>query len=523
MPTIGRHQIFDAVRSVFAQKDVRSIQLLIGVDAPIGDFGDIIELLEGTPSHVTVCLFYPGYSTSVRHGGLHPSRDGGTLRATLTYLANARYVAYLDDDNWWDPTHLKKLLAAIDGRDWAFSHRWFVHPESKHVVCEDSWESVGPGKGIFLEKFGGWVDPNCLMLDKLACEPVIRWWGIPLPGDQKAMSADRHVYDFLQRKSAPGEVTEPTVFYTMQPQDVIHPQRLRVMGELYDKAGESTTPITQAIPPRLSLVTTCKGRLHHLKQTLPLMVAMPDVEVIVVDYGCPQGAAAWVRETHPKVKVIEVTDDPGFHLSRARNIGGREATAPWILFIDVDVLIDNTFSLWFREHARYGSYYLPEPLDLEAFGTVLCSKTSFDLVDGYDEAFRGWGGEDWDLYYRLRRAGLIQGSYPLNLVDPIRHEDAERYTFHTAKSKEHHHLVSQIYFYMKWDLEMIRKRFLALEERKDLMQRARELSAQFVQHGQVREAIGLGENLDATRFTAWKIERQIIYDLSRRLDANSGY
>jgi hypothetical protein len=164
------------------------------------------------------------------------------LRTVLTYLANARYVAYLDDDNWWAPNHLQSLLAAIDGKSWAFSHRWFVHPVTRHVVCEDSWESVGPGKGIFRDKFGGWVDPNCLMFDKLSCEEVIRWWGIPLPGDQKAMSADRHVYDYLQQHGPPGECREPTVFYAMQPDDVIHAQRLRVMGELYNKAGGDAVP-----------------------------------------------------------------------------------------------------------------------------------------------------------------------------------------------------------------------------------------------------------------------------------------
>lgn len=241
-PTVGRRSAVDAVASVFAQTGTLRIQLLIGVDAPKGSFTELIECLESGPPDVTTYLFYPGYSTSVRHGGLHPARDGGVLRTVLTYLANARYVAYLDDDNWWAPNHLQSLLAAIAGRTWAFSHRWFVHPVTRKVVCEDSWESVGPGKGIFRERFGGWVDPSCLMFDKLSCEPAIRWWSIPLPGDEKAMSADRNVYDFLQRNGPPGEVSEPTVFYAMQSDDAIHPHRLSVMGELYEEAGGVVVP-----------------------------------------------------------------------------------------------------------------------------------------------------------------------------------------------------------------------------------------------------------------------------------------
>ena len=237
MPTVGRESILDAVRSVYAQQDVGRIQLLIGVDVPRGDFGRLRQLLEAAPDHVTPCLFYPGYSTSQRHGGLHPAGDGGVLRSVLSYLANARYLAYLDDDNWWAPRHLSSLLGAVQGRKWAFSLRWFVHPESRQPVCVDDWESVGPGRGVFLRKFGGWVDPNCIMIDKLACEPVLRWWSIPLPGSAARMGADRHVYDWLQKHGPPGETSAASVFYFMQPRDVLHPQRLDRMGPCYAAAG----------------------------------------------------------------------------------------------------------------------------------------------------------------------------------------------------------------------------------------------------------------------------------------------
>ena len=51
--------------------------------------------------------------------------------------------------------------------------------------------------------------------------------------------------------------------------------------------------------PLMSAIVTCKGRLEHLKQTLPLLMAMPDSEVIVVDYDCPDRSGDWVRAEHP--------------------------------------------------------------------------------------------------------------------------------------------------------------------------------------------------------------------------------
>src|SRR5437762_2852293 len=229
MPTVGRASLREAVQSVFDQAFAGRIQLLIGVDAPLDSFDEHDKLFAAAPPNVTVCLFYPGYSTSVRHGGLHPARDGGVLRAVLTYMANARYVAYLDDDNWWNPIHLQSLRASIEGKDWAYADRWFVDQHTRHVLGADDWESVGPERGIFADRFGGWVDPNCLMFDKLACEPAIRLWTIPLPGDQKAMSADRHVYAYMREKGAPAVSGLITTYYALQADDGMHPYRLKMV------------------------------------------------------------------------------------------------------------------------------------------------------------------------------------------------------------------------------------------------------------------------------------------------------
>lgn len=233
MPTIGRADALNAVQSVYAQTGVARIQLLIGVDKALGDTAPLLTLLNEAPAHVTPCLFYPGYSTSVRHGGLTLSRDGGSLRTALTFLANAQYVAYLDDDNWWAPEHVQQLLTAIAGRAWAFSYRWFVHPTSRKAICVDGWESVGPGKGVFLEKFGGFVDPNCLMLDRLACWSGIGMWTQPLHNDAKGMSADRNVYNYLQHHSQPGQTGNATAFYVLDPTDDMHSYRMQGFGDQY--------------------------------------------------------------------------------------------------------------------------------------------------------------------------------------------------------------------------------------------------------------------------------------------------
>src|SRR4051794_30919410 len=56
MPTVGRLTLVDAVRSVFCQQGELRIQVLIGVDAPLGFFDELILLLKAAPLNVSVCL-----------------------------------------------------------------------------------------------------------------------------------------------------------------------------------------------------------------------------------------------------------------------------------------------------------------------------------------------------------------------------------------------------------------------------------------------------------------------------------
>jgi hypothetical protein len=239
MPTILRPATLDAVRSIFAQDLPGRVQTLIGVDYPAGGDAEALdEVCRDIPPNHALYLFYPGYSTSRRHGGLHPEWCGGALRTLLTYLANSRHVAYLDDDNWWTSEHLSSMRQALEGHEWAYASRWFVHPKSRRPISEDLWESVGPGRGAFAKEFGGFVDTNCIAFDKLACEAVIRWWSLPLRNSQKAMDADRNIFRILSTEFKGRPTGKATVFYTLDEQDRQHPFRLRMIGaERYEAAA----------------------------------------------------------------------------------------------------------------------------------------------------------------------------------------------------------------------------------------------------------------------------------------------
>lgn len=223
MPSILRPTVADALRSVFAQDFAGSVQTLIGIDAHAGDIAVVEQVCRDRPPRHSVLLFDPGYSTADRHGGLHPARDGGVLRTVLSYLAASRYVAYLDDDNWWAPGHLAALRAALEGHDWAWSGRWFVDPRTREPACRDVWESIGPGQGVFPD---GWVDPNSLAIDKLACEAVLRWWGLPKPDSATGTDADANVFRLLSREFRGRGTGAFTTYYTVKDKIPVYPPPL---------------------------------------------------------------------------------------------------------------------------------------------------------------------------------------------------------------------------------------------------------------------------------------------------------
>lgn len=176
-----------------------------------------------------------------------------------------------------------------------------------------------------------------------------------------------------------------------------------------------------------SIVVTCKNRLHHLQVTLPSLISQSSSEVIVVDYGCEQGTGAWVKLNYPQAKLISVTDDPVFCVSRARNLGAESAIGKFLFFVDADVELMSDLGDWIQNSAEENFYYSEsEMTDPSLVGTVICSKKSFEKIGGYDEAFRFWSGEDADLYHRFEQEGIALRHFDKGSLKGIPHDDSER-------------------------------------------------------------------------------------------------
>lgn len=198
-------------------------------------------------------------------------------------------------------------------------------------------------------------------------------------------------------------------------------------------------------------ITTCKGRLAHLKQTLPRLAAEPGIACVVVDYDCPDGTAAWVSANHPNVKVVRVTDTPGFSAARARNLGGAAATTEWLGFFDADILPAPQFFAEVLPQLKAGMHFRAQPLTRQTWGSVICRREDFELVGGYDEIYEGWGVEDDDLYEALKLNGVVAAGFAGALLSEVRHSDELRTRFHPISLIKSHR-INSFYKQIKYDM-----------------------------------------------------------------------
>jgi hypothetical protein len=237
MPTVLRPQLRRAVASVYDQSFSGRVQLAIGVDVAEGDWAMLETLLAERPANVSALVIALPYSTSMRHGGVHAPMDGGSLRAVLSLAANSRHAAFLDDDNEWLPPHLERVLEAVQGKAWAFSHRMLVDEVTDADITRDIWDSVGVNKGRFAQ-IGGMVDPNCLVVDKVRLAERLGAWA-QTPDGEPTVAADRLFFRHISREPH-GVVEEATVRYRIRRVNIIHeyikegsnaPEAMRAAGE----------------------------------------------------------------------------------------------------------------------------------------------------------------------------------------------------------------------------------------------------------------------------------------------------
>jgi glycosyltransferase involved in cell wall biosynthesis len=130
-PTIGKPELIDCLRSVEKQtyKDLTHYVFVDGKEHQ----NKVHDLIQGFTKVKTVEL-----EENIGKGWY-----GHRVYSACSFLVNADIIVYLDEDNWFEPCHVEKLVNKInEGNDWVYSLRK-IYDKSGTFLCEDNCESLG--------------------------------------------------------------------------------------------------------------------------------------------------------------------------------------------------------------------------------------------------------------------------------------------------------------------------------------------------------------------------------------------
>jgi glycosyltransferase involved in cell wall biosynthesis len=196
-----------------------------------------------------------------------------------------------------------------------------------------------------------------------------------------------------------------------------------------------------------SIITTCKSRLEHLRQSLPKMLTQNCKEVIVVDYSCPQGTGEFVTDHFPSVRVVSVPGETHFSNWKARNAGAAAATGDVLVFADADTILadgaidwldanlpERTYGFFPSQTSRSFNRGGPRLAANQLRGFHVIPRGAFERLGGYDEVLQGYAaGADTDLEERLGMIRLSRHALDRCMIESVIEHDLASRTQHHAQ------------------------------------------------------------------------------------------
>jgi glycosyltransferase involved in cell wall biosynthesis len=118
--------------------------------------------------------------------------NGHRIYAAFGFIADGQYVAFLDEDNWFDDGHVESLVTAVatSAAPWAFSLRKIVD-QNGDFIAFDRCESLGNLHPAFYGDDEYLVDTNCYLIRRDLAARFSPIWNRPARPPPGTSSADR--------------------------------------------------------------------------------------------------------------------------------------------------------------------------------------------------------------------------------------------------------------------------------------------------------------------------------------------
>jgi len=179
---------------------------------------------------------------------------GHRVFAACSFLVDADIICYLDEDNWFEPCHIEKLVKKIEeGNDWAYSLRKIYDKDGK-FICDDNCESLGKWPVYFNDNVFH-IDTSCFAVRRdIAVRVGHSWYG--------QWGADRQFFSAISKAFPKFDCTNShTACYRLDG----NPNS--VNKEFFDQGNEvNTKKYSGQFPWKLGqkLVTIPKGQVEEV-------------------------------------------------------------------------------------------------------------------------------------------------------------------------------------------------------------------------------------------------------------------
>ena len=193
--------------------------------------------------------------------------------------------------------------------------------------------------------------------------------------------------------------------------------------------------------------TTCKGRLQHVQQTLPVNLAnnrSNDSKCLVLDYNSQDNLIPWLKanfaaEIERGKLIVYSYREPGpFKMAHAKNVAHRLGILEGgtiLVNMDADNFTGPDCDRYIAKQLPSSDMFLcarmvksgPGKLARGIAGRIAVSATAFLLAGGYNEKYNTWAPEDLDFNVRLRRMGFIARESDAQHLGGIPHTDRLRF------------------------------------------------------------------------------------------------
>lgn len=173
---------------------------------------------------------------------------------------------------------------------------------------------------------------------------------------------------------------------------------------------------------KISFCTVCMNRLYHLKKTLSENIndnlTYPELEILILDYNSSDGLEEWMHQEMKAyinsglLSYYRTAEPEYFKRSHSRNMAFRLAGNSIICNVDADNYTGKDFAFYINEHfeANTDGFLSVDYAERHfkftgSLGRIVCRKSDFEELEGYDEKMEGYGYEDLDFIYRLKKSG----------------------------------------------------------------------------------------------------------------------